>query len=70
MLVWLIVLVTVLLVTPALFALVYLAKRLNGQKRQGYARRSAQDILAVDAPAPLTRKRPTGSCTKCRTSRH
>lgn len=58
MLVWLLVLVTFLLVTPVLFALAHLAKRLRQQKRQGFARRAAPDTTAVDIPAPLTRKKP------------
>ena len=51
MLVWLFALVTVLLVTPVLFALAYLAKRLTRQQRQGFARRAAPDTTAVDIPA-------------------
>lgn len=58
MLVWLLALVTVLLVTPALFVLALLARRLHRKKRQGLARRPAPDSTTVDAPAPLTRKKP------------
>jgi transposase InsO family protein len=58
MLVWLLVLVTVLLVAPALFVLAHLARHLNRQKHQGFGRRSVVDPNAVDAPAPLTRKKP------------
>jgi hypothetical protein len=58
MLVWLLVLVAVLLVTPALFALARLAKRRNRQQRQGFARRPAPDPTADDSPAPPTRKKP------------
>jgi multisubunit Na+/H+ antiporter MnhG subunit len=58
MLVWILALVTVLLVTPVLFALAHLAKRLSRQKRQGFARRAAHDTTAVDTPAPLIRKKP------------
>ena len=55
MLVWLLVLVAVLLVTPALFALARLAKHLNRQKPRGFARRPAPDPAAVDAPPSLSR---------------
>jgi len=58
MLVWLFALVTLLLVTPVLFALAHLAKRISRQQRQGFARRAAPDTTAVDIPAPLTRKKP------------
>ena len=58
MLVWILALVTVLLVTPVLFALAHLAKRLSRQQRQGFARRAAHDTTAVDTPAPLIRKKP------------
>lgn len=58
MLVWLLVLVAVLPVTPALFALARLAKRLTRQQRRGFARRPAPDPAAVDAPAQPTRKKP------------
>ena len=58
MLAWLFTLVTLLLVEPVLFALAHLAKRVRQQKRQGFARRPALDPTAVDAPAPLTRKKP------------
>ena len=58
MLVWLFMLVAALLVTPALFALARLAKRLTRQQRQGFARRPAPDPAAVDAPAQPTRKKP------------
>lgn len=58
MLVWLFALVTLLLVTPALFALILLARRLHRKKRQGFGRRPAPDPTTVAAPAPLTRKKP------------
>ena len=58
MLVWPLALVTVLLVTPALFALILLARRLHRKKRQGFGRRPAPDPTTVAAPAPLTRKMP------------
>ena len=58
MLAWLFVLVAALLVTPVLFALARLAKRLTRQQRLGFARRPAPDPTAVDAPAPPTRKKP------------
>jgi hypothetical protein len=58
MLVWLLVLVTVLLVTPVLFALAHLARCLHRKNRQGFVRRPASDPTAVDAPDPLTRKKP------------
>ncbi len=53
MLVWLIALVTLLHVTPVLFALAHLDKRLTRRQRQGFARR-----VAADTPDPLTRKKP------------
>jgi len=52
------VLFAALLVTPVLFVLARLAKRINRQQRQGFARRSAPDPAADDAPAPSTRKKP------------
>lgn len=58
MLVWLFALVTLLLVTPVLFALAHLARRLHRKKRQGFGRRPAPDPTTVAAPAPLTRKKP------------
>ena len=58
MLVWLLALVTVLLVTPALFALVLLSRRPYRKKRQGFGSRPAPDPTTVDAHAPLTRKKP------------
>lgn len=58
MLVWLLVLVAVVLVTPALFALDHLARRLHRHRRQGFARRPVVNPTAVTAPAPLTRKKP------------
>jgi len=58
MLVWLLALVTVLLVTPALFALVLLSRRIYRKKRQGFGSRPAPDPTTVDAHAPLTRKKP------------
>ena len=58
MLVWLLVLVAVLVVTPALLTLARLAKRFHRQSRQGFVRRPASDPTAVDAPTPLTRKKP------------
>ena len=57
MLVWLFALVTLLLVTPVLFASAHLAKRLSRQQRQGFARRASPETTAVDGPAPLTRKK-------------
>lgn len=56
-LVWLFVLVAALLVTPALFALARLAKRLNRQQRQGFARLPAPGPAVIDALAPPTRKK-------------
>jgi hypothetical protein len=47
------VLVTVLLVTPALFTLVLLARRHHRQRRQGFARHPVPDPTAVDVHAPL-----------------
>lgn len=58
MLVWLLVLVAFLLVRPVLFVLARLAKHLNRQERQGFARRPVTDPTALDDPAPLTRKKP------------
>lgn len=58
MLVWLLAWVTILLLTPVLFALARLAKRPNRQQCQGVAQRSAPDPAAVDAPVPPTRKKP------------
>lgn len=58
MLVWLFALITLLLVTPALFAFILLARRLHRKKRQGFGRRPAPDPTTVAAPAPLTRKKP------------
>jgi len=58
MLVWLLVLVAVLLVTPALVALARLAKGRTQQQRQGFARRPGPASTVTDLPAPLTRKKP------------
>ena len=58
MLVWLFALVKLLLVTPALFALILIARRLHRKKRQSFGRRPAPGTTAVDIPAPLTRKKP------------
>jgi hypothetical protein len=44
--------------TPALFALVLLARRLHWKKHQGFGRRSAPDPTTVHAPAPLPHKKP------------
>lgn len=58
MLVWLLVLVAALLLTPVLFVLASLVKRIHRQERQGFARRPTPDPMAVDVPAPPTRKKP------------
>lgn len=41
-----------------ILALAHLVKRLRQQKRQGFACHPALGPTAVDAPAPLTRKKP------------
>ncbi len=63
MLVWLFVLFAVLLVTPVLFVLVGLAKRINRQKRQGFARRPTPDPAAVGSTAPPTKSFSVVGCS-------